>query len=351
VPARARVLPPNAGTVPTPARTWPTIPVVERRHLLRGMLGWGALMTTTASQAEGSGHRLASYYARHQVIAGGQAYAWRGDGTPQRQLADVRQVGVSQEANFALRANGELVTWTGSASGNAPPLTVLMRGVTRFAAGQSGWFAIDDADVLWYGAAGAITSSAVPATTRRVAENVATACIGDSADYFVTRDGTLFVTGLAHRGQYGDGKLTAAPQFVATASDAVAVKAHTGHAILLKRDGTVMGTGGNRFGPLSSHGLGDKADRWGPIFEGAVAIATGSRHSAALRADGSLWLWGEGFEIAPKKLFDGVTEVAAGDTATIALTHGGELWQWERGARPRRVPMPAGPALPARPAS
>ncbi len=37
----------------------------------------------------------------------------------------------------------------------------------------------------------------------------------------------------------------------------------------------LMGTGGNRFGPLSRHGLGDKADRWGPVFDGARAIAFG----------------------------------------------------------------------------
>jgi alpha-tubulin suppressor-like RCC1 family protein len=90
---------------------------------------------------------------------------------------------------------------------------------------------------------------------------VVEACIGDSAHYFVRRDGEVFVKGLAHRGQYGDGLLQSSDAFVATARDAVAVRAHTGHAIHLTRDGTVMGTGGNRFGPLSHHGLGDKADR------------------------------------------------------------------------------------------
>ena len=109
----------------------------------------------------------------------------------------------------------------------------------------------------------------------------------------------------------------------------------------LAADGTVFGTGGNRFGPLGRHGLGDKADRWGPIFQGAVAIATGSRHTLALRADGSLWAWGEGFAIAPAKLHDGVKAVAAGDTVTIALTHDGVLWQWDAGRGPRRlVPLP-----------
>ena len=98
-----------------------------------------------------------------------------------------------------------------------------------------------------------------------------------------------------------------------------------------------MGTGGNRFGPLGAHGLGDKADRWGPVFDGARAIATGSRHSVAIRTDGSLWAWGEGFGTAPRRLLDEATAVAAGDTATMAQRADGSLWQWDGGAGPRRL--------------
>ena len=205
-----------------------------------------------------------------------------------------------------------------------------MAGVAWFAAGHSGWFAADAAAVLWYG-------SGAPPAPQRVAEGVIAGCIGDSADYFIRSDGRLFAKGLAHRGQYGDGLLTPTPGFVATASDAVAVRAHTGHAIYLRRDGVVLGTGGNRYGPLSHHGLGDKADRWGPIFDGARAIATGSRHSLAVRGDGSLWAWGEGFGIEPRRLHEGVQAVAAGDTATLALGADGSLWQWEVGGAPRRL--------------
>lgn len=281
--------------------------------------------------ADASSRRLGAYYARHIVLVDWRAFAWRDEGTPVPALpgvTDLVQAGVSQDAWFALRALGDLLRW----GGDEAPHT-LMRGVASFAAGQSGWFAIDRTGVLWHAA-----GTAAPA---RVAEAVATACIGDSANYYIARDGTLYAKGLAHRGQYGDGKLTATDRFVPTASEAVAVRAHTGHALHLRRDGTVMGTGGNRYGPLSSHGLGDKADRWGPIFEGAMGIATGSRHSLAVRTDGSLWAWGEGFQIAPKKIFDGVAEVAAGDTVTLALTRTGELLQWERGRGPRRVALPA----------
>ena len=286
------------------------------------------LMSPTAPQADASNRTLASYYERHMALEGDVAHGWLGRGEPRRLLAGVVQVGVSRDAFFALLADGALLTWA-----EAPErATTLMRGVKQFAAGASGWFAIDAAGVLWHGGG----SGAAP---QRIADDVLEACIGDSADYFVKRDGTLFVKGLAHRGQYGDGKLAATPDFVATARDAVAVKAHTGHALHLRRDGVVMGTGGNRYGPLSSHGLGDKADRWGRVFEGAVAIATGSRHSLAIRADASLWAWGEGFAIEPAKLFEGVTAVAAGDTATLARGADGALWQWDAGraGAPRRL--------------
>jgi hypothetical protein len=277
--------------------------------------------------ADASGPRLASYYERHLALAGGVAWVWdgveRAAASPQAG-ADLVAAGVGRTRCLALRRGGDLVAWTGAA---AP--AVLMRGVAAFAAGDSGWFAIDTAGTLHHAAG--------DGTPARIAEGVAAACIGDGCDYFIARDGTLHAKCLAHRGQYGDGRLQATPGFAPVARDAVAVRAHTGHAVYLARDGTVFGTGGNRFGPLGAHGLGDKADRWGAIFQGATAIATGSRHTAALRADGSLWVWGEGFAIEPRKVHDGIAEVACGDTATVALATDGTLLQWERGQGPRRV--------------
>ncbi len=283
-------------------------------------------LSSNPTQADGSGPALASFYELHMALIGGVAYAWRGQGQPVRQRGGVRQVGVSRDACFALLDEGRLLRWRD----DPQRADTLMQGVAAFAAGESGWFAIDASRQLWHGGA----------TPQRVATDVVAACIGDGADYHVRQDGTLWVKGLAHRGQYGDGRLAASPDFISTAQDAVAVKAHTGHAIYLRRDGVVLGTGGNRFGPLGAHGLGDKADRWGAIFDGARAIATGSRHSVAIRQDGSLWAWGEGFGIEPRKLREAVLTTAAGDTATLALTTDGGLWQWEGGSAPRRLQWP-----------
>ncbi len=281
-------------------------------------------LSSSPTLADASGAALASFYERHMALLGGVAYGWTGQGQPVRQRDGVRQVGVSRDAYFALLDDGRLLRWAGDPQRDH----TLMQGVADFAAGESGWFAIDAFCQLWHG------NQAAP---QRVAGDVVAACIGDGADYFIRSDGTLWVKGLAHRGQYGDGRLATSPDFISTAGDAVAVKAHTGHAIYLRRDGVVLGTGGNRFGPLSAHGLGDKADRWGPIFDGARAIATGSRHSLAIRHDASLWAWGEGFGIEPRKLLDGVLAAAAGDTATLAFTTDGALWQWVGGGAARRL--------------
>ena len=283
-------------------------------------------MSSAPATADSSGPQLASYYNRHMALQGNVAYGWTGQGAPRRMRAGVRQVGVSQDAFFALLSDGQLVSWQHDPDAAKP----LMAGVAAFASGQSGWFAIDHARVLWVGG-GQRTAA------QHLADDVASACIGDSADYFIRSNGSLWVQGLAHRGQYGDGKLTATPDFVATAHDAVAVRAHTGHALYLSRSGVVMGTGGNRFGPLGAHGLGDKADRWGPVLDDARAIATGSRHSVAIRTDGHLWAWGEGFGTEPRRLQDGVQVVAAGDTATLAFRADASLLQWDGGVGPRAL--------------
>jgi alpha-tubulin suppressor-like RCC1 family protein len=302
----------------------------------RAVLATSAVLTSMLppvaepAYADASHPRLASYYDRHAALIDGVVYGWDGRATPRPLRTGIKQVAASRDAWYGVTAGGELLRWTDAEPARAE---VLRRGVARVAAGASGWIAIDRDGSAW--------QAGNDDTALRVMADVVDACVGDSADYLVTRDGRVHVKGLAHRGQYGDGRLQATPDYVVTATDAVAVRAHTGHGVHLRRDGTVMGTGGNRFGPLSSHGLGDKADRWGPIFEGAVAIATGSKHTLAIRGDGSLWAWGEGFAIAPSRLMGRVVAVAAGDSATIALDADGALWQWDAGRGPRRLVLAA----------
>lgn len=276
---------------------------------------------------DSSSPNLASYYDRHMAIINDAAFGWTGANKPRHMLDSVKQVGVSNDSFFALKKDGTLLQW----SGNGGSAKQIASGVSSFSAGQRGVFVIDTARGLWH-----IAAYDAPV---KISDQVLAASIGDGTDYYITTQGSLFVKGNAHRGQYGDGLLRVTADFIQTAEDAVDVKAHTGHALYLSRNGDVMGTGGNIYGPLSAHGLGDKATRWGTILTGAKSIATGASHSAAIRHDQSLWIWGAGYGPAPRKILENVTAVAAGSRDTIAATGDGALWQWEAGSTPRRLPL------------
>lgn len=83
-----------------------------------------------------------------------------------------------------MRAPG--LTTDACCAGPTTRADTLMQGVINFAAGESGWFAIDAGQQLWHGRFGA---------PQRVATEVAAACIGDGADYYVRADGSLWAWG------------------------------------------------------------------------------------------------------------------------------------------------------------
>lgn len=286
------------------------------------------MLPMAIAEADSSSPLLAAYYDRQMAIVDGIVYAWRGDSAPKRIAVDAVQVGVGRSTFYALTRSGELRAYRDASEAHETVLT----GITRFAAGRSGILAIKTDGTLWWIAA----SGGNPV---KIAADVASAAVGDSANYYITRSGALFVKGKAHRGQYGDGRLQTTDRFIQTASDVTQISAHTGHAILLKGNGDVMGTGGNIYGPVGKHGLGDKAVRWSRIMTGASGIATGSSHTMAIRLDGTLAAWGREYGPEPATVMDGVAAVAAGSSTSIALKRDGTLWQWKRGSEPRAISL------------
>ena len=297
----------------------------------RGVGGVCALMLVAAiflsgraALADSSSPVLAAYYDRHMAIVEGVAYGWEDESSPKPVASNAVQVGVGRRFYYVLDTNGVLRRY-GRAS---RPAETVHKGVASFAAGRTGVLVIDTSSTLWW-----IAGAETPA---RIAADVVAAAVGDGANYYVTRSGALFVKGLAHRGQYGDGRLQETDRFVQTASDAAQAFAHTGHALLLMKNGDVMGAGENIYGPVGRHGLGDKAVRWSHLVSGAVGVATGSSHSLAILKDGTLMAWGAGYGPDPVAILQNVSAVAAGSSSTIVLMRDGALWQWGRNASERR---------------
>ena len=277
----------------------------------------GGLGAGPAARADSSAEQLAAYHDRYMAIREGTAYGWTGSERPTPMISGVVQVGVGKDAYYALRRDGSLLTWSASPA-NA---TLLMREVVSFAAGNSGWLAINRSRSLWQG------SGRQP--PRKVAEKAIAAAIGDGSDYYITPAGELHVRGPASRGR--DGESVAPGDVVRSAAPVVAVRTHSGRALYLTRDGQVFGNGGTPARP------GDKASTWVSLLTGVKGIAAGAAHAAAIRDDGSLWVWGSGFAVEPKKIADQIVAVAAGRGTTVAESADGRLWAWDGGRGPRQI--------------
>ena len=271
---------------------------------------------------------VAAYYELKLALVGGRVIEWSDTRAPREVLRDAVQVAVSASHGFAVDPQLRLLAWHAGQT----QIDVLLDSVVWVAAGDSGIMAIRCDGSLWYGRIGG--------GWRREAAQVVHAWVGDGADYHVRADGALFVRGLAHRGQYGIGTLKESPDWTQVASDALAVVAHTGHALYLRRDGAVLGTGGNRFGPLGKHGFGDKADRWGVLFTDAVSLATGSRHSLAIRSDGSVWIWGDAAGLQPRQVLVNATAAAGGMHDSVVLTRDARVWVVAPGKPPTQLALP-----------
>jgi hypothetical protein len=274
--------------------------------------------------------RLAGFYDHYVALGAAQVLEWRLDGPARAIAIDARHVGVTGHHGYAIDAADRLWRWRLGTATAAPEAE--LDAVALASAGDSGVLAIRCDGSLW--------QRREAAAWQRIAPRAIHAWVGDSSDYFIDGDGRLFVAGKAHRGQYGTGQLTDAPGWVPSAEGARFVVAHTGHAVVLRDDGAVLGTGGNRYGPLATHGLGDKADRWGVIFTGAAQIASGSRHTLALRADGQLFGWGGADGTTPKPLMSGVTAMAAGLDGSAAIDVAGAVWRWRVGSPPQPLATP-----------
>ena len=168
-------------------------------------------------------------------------------------------------------------------------------------------------------------------------------------------DGSVWAWGNNTWGQIGDGskvdRLTPM-QVLAAGSGAVKIVAGKDFAFALKKDGCVWGWGSsdsNQLGPNKTDNLGE------PIYfirspiqvmepgSGMVDLATGDRHVIALKADGSVWAWGNnergqlGNGITGKNKWppvrimppgSGTIAVAAGNRYSFAAKKDGSVWAW-----------------------
>ncbi|GAA4571537.1 RCC1 domain-containing protein [Planotetraspora kaengkrachanensis] len=181
-------------------------------------------------------------------------------------------------------------------------------------------------------AAGAVLAVSAPAVAVSAA-----ASSGSSQTY---------AWGRASEGELGNGSTASRPSPVALSdlSQVAQVSAGFYHSLAVRTDGTVWAWGDNREGAL-----GDGTDTRSPVptpvqvpgLTDMVQVAAGWNHSLGLRADGTVWAWGDNTSgelgdgtttsrATPAQVIGltGVTQIAAGQSYSLALRSDGAVAAW-----------------------
>ena len=251
-----------------------------------------------------------------------------------------------QPAQVARPSNAAAgTTWTDFTQGNYFAMGLRSDG-SLWAWGDNYGFFGDGTQVSHY------TPSLVPAPTSAAPGTVWTQVSSGSTQTLALRsDGTLWGWGY---GIIGDGTTMARilpvlipnPNGAAAGTTWTQVSCGSAHTLALRSDGTLWGWGNNVFGQLG-HSIGQGTQTGVPVMlvptppsatPGSrwVRVAAGNDHTLALRSDGSLWSWGNGYiltmsQIAtPASATAGTTwtEFAAGYIFSAALRSDGSLWTW-----------------------
>ncbi|MGJ5814092.1 RCC1 domain-containing protein [Paludibaculum fermentans] len=285
-------------------------------------------------------------------------------------------VGISSRLwmNAALGRDGLVRTWqmwgarsipVGVTSQTYNPATVPgVMDATKIATGNSHTLAVKTDGTVWawgYNQSGevgsGVLSTDIPPGQVAGIDHVLDIAAGGRFSLALKSDGTVWAWGANEEGQLGDGTYTDrwTPVQVRGLSNILAISAGDNFGVALKRDGTVWTWGGNRVQQLGQGvenylGAGFAMESF-PILgivrvvdlTDVVAISGGGGHVLAIRADGTVWSWGQnnfgqvgngGLTTVARPVqvpgLYGVVAVAAGFAHSMAWKRDGRLigWGW-----------------------
>ncbi|MBL0226589.1 MAG: carboxypeptidase regulatory-like domain-containing protein [Geobacteraceae bacterium] len=271
-------------------------------------------------------------------------------------------------ASYAVAAGTHTFSWEYHKDGSvdtAPDTAVIdhititpvnLHSWTSVSAGASHTVAINADGTLWaWGdnssnqlGDGTSTQRTKPTRITGAGTNVASVSAGFNHTLAIKNSGELWGWGGNGTGQLGCGtgcSATTVPQRIGTGNEWTEVTAGLGSSLGAMSDGTVWAWGANNYGQL---GDGTVTDRSAPVkilWKGDYwkEVGGGVTHSAALKADGTLWTWGGNAEgqlgdksnqdkHLPQKIGDNRWAGLGIGNHSLTVKSDGTLWAWGPGA-------------------
>lgn len=265
---------------------------------------------------------------------------------PRKVMDNVVSVSYGFSDYAAIRTDGSLWIWglnydyqlgTTLLNNSSVPTKVL-HDVAAVSCGTGVTAAVKTDGTLWMWGNGA--SLLDPVNPVKVMDDVAAVSCGHQVTAVIKTDGSLWMWGRNDRGQVGIGatdKSVSSPRKVM--DDVVAVNCGSAHTAAVKADGTLWTWGLNSQGQLGNgeSGLGVYSYVPVKVMDGVAAVNCGDNTTAAIKTDGTLWMWGsnqsgvlgngeaKGNSSTPIKVMDGVAAVSCG---SVAVKTDGSVWVW-----------------------
>ncbi|MCL2603197.1 MAG: CAP domain-containing protein [Defluviitaleaceae bacterium] len=318
-----------------------------------------------------------------------------GNNTVQRSpvlvMENIKAVSAGQDFTLALSNDGYVYSWGNDSFGSLgrgvrpntaagiqtfSDISVVMDNVIHIAAGVNHALAVRSDGSLWAWGNNRLGQLGDGTNTNRlhpfkIMDNVISAAAGENFSVALTADGHVWTWG--DRRQLGDGSTVNRNRPAAVLNQATAIAAGRTGVLVLRNlcpwgtqvplQGQIWGWGQSlhgrntsqdraihvnmtrgRYSPLAPSQVVNPAHGQQPSY-GFTQIDAGSTNAAALRNDGSMWIWvdvsspgnslGDGTayyshaHATPAMIIDkDVTAVSVGGGYTLAIRSNGDLWSW-----------------------